>query len=63
MKQRLTVDKVNAAIGDMATYAEANAQLILAPRKKVVFTLVNYFCFSESSLSIYTDSFLFYFNW
>ncbi|KAL8500335.1 hypothetical protein ACS0TY_020077 [Phlomoides rotata] len=35
MKQRLTVDKVNAAIGDMATYAEANAQLISAPRKKL----------------------------
>ncbi|KAL0397744.1 UNVERIFIED_CONTAM: Spindle and kinetochore-associated protein 1 [Sesamum calycinum] len=34
MKQRLTLDKVNAAIGDMATYAEANAQLIAAPRKK-----------------------------
>ncbi|KAL0429051.1 UNVERIFIED_CONTAM: Spindle and kinetochore-associated protein 1 [Sesamum radiatum] len=35
MKQRLTLDKVNAAIGDMATYAEANAQLIAAPRKKL----------------------------
>lgn len=36
MKQRLTLDKTNAAIGDMANYAEANAQLIAAPRKKVV---------------------------
>lgn len=36
MKQRLTLDKANAAIGDMANYAEANAQLIAAPRKKVV---------------------------
>ncbi|XP_073040819.1 LOW QUALITY PROTEIN: SKA complex subunit 1 homolog [Primulina eburnea] len=35
MKQRLTLDKVNAAIGDMVTYAEANAQLITAPRKKL----------------------------
>ncbi|GFP80885.1 spindle and kinetochore-associated protein 1 homolog [Phtheirospermum japonicum] len=35
MKQRLTLDKVNGAIGDMATYAEANAQLIAAPRKKL----------------------------
>ncbi|KAI3444721.1 hypothetical protein Pfo_001386 [Paulownia fortunei] len=35
MKQRLTLDKVNAAIGDMTTYAEANAQLIAAPRKKL----------------------------
>uniref|UniRef100_A0A5B7BJY6 SKA complex subunit 1 homolog n=1 Tax=Davidia involucrata TaxID=16924 RepID=A0A5B7BJY6_DAVIN len=35
MKGRLTLDKVNAAISDMATYAEANAQLITAPRKKL----------------------------
>ncbi|CAA0842688.1 Spindle and kinetochore-associated protein 1 homolog [Striga hermonthica] len=35
MKQRLTLDKVNSAIGDMAAYAEANAQLIAAPRKKL----------------------------
>ncbi|XP_057980219.1 spindle and kinetochore-associated protein 1 homolog [Malania oleifera] len=35
MRGRLTLDKVNAAIGDMATYAEANAQLISAPRKKL----------------------------
>ncbi|KAL2536534.1 Spindle and kinetochore-associated protein 1-like protein [Forsythia ovata] len=35
MKQRLTLDKVNAAINDMATYAEANAQIIVAPRKKL----------------------------
>ncbi|KAH6789566.1 spindle/kinetochore-associated-like protein [Perilla frutescens var. frutescens] len=35
MKQRLTLDKVNAAIGDMVNYAEANAQLITAPRKKL----------------------------
>ncbi|KAG8391622.1 hypothetical protein BUALT_Bualt01G0206500 [Buddleja alternifolia] len=35
MKQRLTLDKVNAAIGDMAAYAEANSQLITAPRKKL----------------------------
>lgn len=35
MRGRLTLDKVNAAINDMAAYAEANAQLITAPRKKV----------------------------
>lgn len=35
MKGRLTVDKVNAAINDMATYAEANAQLIVVPKKKL----------------------------
>ncbi|XP_047981347.1 spindle and kinetochore-associated protein 1 homolog isoform X1 [Salvia hispanica] len=35
MKQRLTLDKMNAAIGDMANYAEANAHLITAPRKKL----------------------------
>ncbi|XP_059650992.1 spindle and kinetochore-associated protein 1 homolog [Cornus florida] len=35
MRGRLTLDKVNAAINDMAAYAEANAQLIAAPRKKL----------------------------
>ncbi|KAI3743778.1 hypothetical protein L1987_56844 [Smallanthus sonchifolius] len=35
MRGRLTLDKINAAIGDMAAYAEANAQLITAPRKKL----------------------------
>ncbi|CDP18604.1 unnamed protein product [Coffea canephora] len=35
MKGRLTLDKVNAAINDMATCADANAQLIAAPWKKL----------------------------
>ncbi|WOH09342.1 hypothetical protein DCAR_0728799 [Daucus carota subsp. sativus] len=35
MKGRLTLEKVNAAISDMATYAEANSQLVTAPRKKL----------------------------
>lgn len=35
MRGRLTLEKVNAAINDMASYAEANAQLIDAPRKKL----------------------------
>ncbi|KAJ4727171.1 spindle and kinetochore-associated protein 1-like [Melia azedarach] len=35
MKGRLTLEKVNAAINDMATYAEANAHLISAPKKKL----------------------------
>ncbi|KAL8228009.1 hypothetical protein R6Q57_015593 [Mikania cordata] len=35
MRGRLTLDKINAAINDMAAYAEANAQLMAAPRKKV----------------------------
>ncbi|KAI3796676.1 hypothetical protein L1987_39355 [Smallanthus sonchifolius] len=35
MRGRLTLDKINAAIGDMAAYAEANAQLMTAPRKKL----------------------------
>ncbi|KAD4982551.1 hypothetical protein E3N88_19222 [Mikania micrantha] len=35
MRGRLTLDKINAAISDMAAYAEANAQLMKAPRKKV----------------------------
>ncbi|XP_010524388.1 PREDICTED: spindle and kinetochore-associated protein 1 homolog isoform X2 [Tarenaya hassleriana] len=35
MRGRLTLEKVNAAISDMASYAEANAQLIVAPKKKL----------------------------
>lgn len=35
MRGRLTLEKVNAAINDMSTYAEANAQLISAPKKKL----------------------------
>lgn len=36
MRGRLTLEKVNAAVNDMATYAEANAHLISAPKKKVM---------------------------
>jgi hypothetical protein len=39
MRGRLTLEKVNAAINDMATYAEANAHLITAPKKKVLIPL------------------------
>ncbi|EEF50333.1 spindle and kinetochore-associated protein 1 homolog isoform X2 [Ricinus communis] len=35
MRGRLTLDKVNAAINDMATYAESNAHLIGASKKKL----------------------------
>ncbi|KAL5180852.1 Spindle and kinetochore-associated protein 1 [Glycine soja] len=35
MRGRLTLEKVNAAINDMVSYAEANAQLIVAPKKKL----------------------------
>ncbi|XP_006290471.2 spindle and kinetochore-associated protein 1 homolog [Capsella rubella] len=35
MRGRLTLEKVNAAINDMASYAEANAHLIAAPKQKV----------------------------
>ncbi|XP_047318252.1 spindle and kinetochore-associated protein 1 homolog [Impatiens glandulifera] len=35
MRGRLTLEKVNAAISDMAAYAQANAQLVTAPRKKI----------------------------
>lgn len=36
MRGRLTLEKVNAAINDMAAYAESTAQLISAPKKKVL---------------------------
>lgn len=35
MRGRLTLEKVNAAVNDMAAYAEATAQLISAPKKKL----------------------------
>lgn len=43
MRGRLTLDKINAAISDMAAYAEANAQLMTAPRKKVYEDISRYF--------------------
>ncbi|KAK9051566.1 hypothetical protein SSX86_028193 [Deinandra increscens subsp. villosa] len=50
MRGRLTLDKINAAISDMAAYAEANAQLMKAPRKKV--TLIIFYCNSVSYQTI-----------
>ncbi|VVB06425.1 unnamed protein product [Arabis nemorensis] len=35
MRGRLTLEKVNAAINDMASYAETNAHLISAPKQKL----------------------------
>ncbi|KAL0848520.1 hypothetical protein Bca101_021767 [Brassica carinata] len=35
MRGRLTLEKVNAAVNDMASYAEANAHLISAPKQKL----------------------------
>ncbi|CAN6476634.1 unnamed protein product [Victoria cruziana] len=35
MRGRLTLDKINTAINEMATYAETNMQLVAAPRKKL----------------------------
>lgn len=43
MRGRLTLEKVNSAINDMASYAEANAQLISAPKKKVTCKLWFFF--------------------
>lgn len=57
MKGRLTLEKVNAAINDMATYAEANAQLVAAPRKKVssffLFSFFLAFCISTNFLVLH----------
>ncbi|CDY48368.1 BnaC04g22070D [Brassica napus] len=38
MRRSLTLEKVNAAINDMASYAEANAHPISAPKQKVSLT-------------------------
>jgi hypothetical protein len=35
MRGRLTLEKLNSAIDEMATFALANARLLAAPRKKV----------------------------
>jgi hypothetical protein len=35
MRGRLTLEKLNTAIDEMATFALANARLLAAPRKKV----------------------------
>lgn len=35
MRGRLTFDKVNIAVNEIATLADANSQLITAPKKKV----------------------------
>ncbi|MCO5551216.1 hypothetical protein L7F22_004715 [Adiantum nelumboides] len=35
MRGRLTLEKINSAVDEMATFAEANARLLAAPRKKL----------------------------
>lgn len=61
MKGRLTLDKVNSAINDMTAYADANAQLIEAPRKKVLNPkLILFFTFSSG---IFHFSFIYYPNY
>lgn len=36
MRGRLTLDKVNAAVDEMAGFADLNARLLAAPRNKVL---------------------------
>jgi hypothetical protein len=52
MRGRLTLEKVNAAVNDMATYAEANAHLITAPKKKVLILLF-FFFFSDTQTYVF----------
>lgn len=61
MKGRLTLEKVNAAINDIATYAEANAQIIAAPKKKVLFILCNFGIHSSYNFGTDPDSSVFFF--
>lgn len=59
MRGRLTLEKVNAAINDMATYAEANTQLISAPKKKVMIKLsILIIILQPSSLQLYFPFYL-----
>ena len=49
MKWKITLDKINAAIGDMADYAEVNGQIIVKWLSLAVFlwynTPSNYFAY------------------
>nr|GMD07919.1 spindle and kinetochore-associated protein 1 homolog [Ipomoea batatas] len=51
MRGRLTLDKVNAANNDMAMYAEANSQLITAPRKKLTENIIERAMVSQLNLA------------
>lgn len=46
MRGRLTLEKVNIAINEVATYADANAHLVACPKKKVSLFLQFYSTFS-----------------
>jgi hypothetical protein len=37
MRGRLTLEKVNIAINEVASYADANAHLVTCPKRKVCF--------------------------
>jgi hypothetical protein len=54
MRGRLTLEKVNAAVNDMATYAEANAHLITAPKKKVL--ILHFFFFSDTQTYVFNHN-------
>ena len=62
MRGRLTLDKVNAAINDMSAYAEANAQLITAPRKKVYIHFSYLFVSAVTYLSLVLIMISFFFE-
>ncbi|KAK8654579.1 hypothetical protein V6N13_128538 [Hibiscus sabdariffa] len=58
MRGRLSLEKVNAAISDMVTYAEATAQLVAAPKKKVVIqSFVGFMYVSILSLEVLANNF------
>lgn len=53
MRGRLTLEKVNAAINDMATYAEANVQLITGPKKKVLSSYLLLISYKHQIMHLY----------
>ena len=51
MRGRLTLDKINAAVDEMATFAAANARLLTAPKQKArtnLFDAVDWMSFVDS---------------
>jgi hypothetical protein len=50
MRGRLTLEKVNIAINEVASYADANAHLVTCPKKKVC--LVSFHLLAVTSVFI-----------
>ena len=55
MRERFTLDKINAAVDEMTTFATANARLLTAPKQKArtnLFDVVDWMSFWISSFTL-----------